>query len=227
MNAQSKRHIRSFVLRQGRLTKGQEFALNQLWSRYGLDYNKMPILFENVFQNNNDVVLEIGFGMGASLVEMAKNNPALNYLGIEVHQPGVGACIKKTDEENITNLKVINHDAIDVLNHQIPDNSLSRVNIFFPDPWHKARHNKRRIIQREFIELLKNKLKVGGLIHLATDWQEYAEHMIEVLNQTQGLKNLASDNRFIPRPEDRPLTKFEQRGLKLGHGIWDIQFVKK
>ena len=221
---ESKRTIRSFVLRQGRLTKGQQQALTHLWPIYGVEYNAIsPIVFED----NKPVVFEIGFGMGASLIEMAKNAPSKNFLGIEVHKPGVGACLMAIEENQLSNLKVMCHDAVEVLENMIPDNSLDKVQIFFPDPWHKARHNKRRIIQPNFVALIHRKLKTDGILHLATDWQHYAEHMLEVLNQAEGFKNLSATNDYIPRPEDRPITKFEKRGQNLGHGVWDLQFIKK
>nr|WP_218056894.1 tRNA (guanosine(46)-N7)-methyltransferase TrmB [Gilliamella apicola] len=220
----SKRTIRSFVLRQGRLTKGQQQALENLWPSFGIDYNPNVTIGSN---NKRPFVLEIGFGMGASLVEMAKNAPTKDFLGIEVHKPGVGACLMAIEENQLSNLKVMCHDAVEVLNNMIADDSLDKVQIYFPDPWHKARHNKRRIIQPEFVQLIQKKLKIGGILHLATDWQHYAEHMLEVLTQAEGFKNLSSTGDYIPRPEDRPITKFEKRGQNLGHGVWDLQFMKK
>lgn len=219
-----KRTIRSFVLRQGRLTKGQEQALQNLWPVFGVEYNASSPIY---FKPNQHVVLEIGFGMGASLIEMAKNAPEKSFLGIEVHKPGVGACLMAIEENQLSNLNVMCHDAVEVLENMIADNSLDKVQIFFPDPWHKARHNKRRIIQPAFVELIRRKLKVNGILHLATDWQHYAEHMLEVLNQATGYKNLSSTGDYIPRPADRPITKFEKRGQNLGHGVWDLQFQKQ
>ncbi|WP_392551869.1 tRNA (guanosine(46)-N7)-methyltransferase TrmB [Orbus wheelerorum] len=221
------RQIRSFVLRQGRLTKGQEQALLTLWSTLGIDYQSDTKLdFSQVFANNNKVTLEIGFGMGASFVEMAKNAPTENFIGIEVHQPGVGACLMAAEQAELSNIRVMCHDAVEVLNNMIADSSLAKVQIFFPDPWHKAKHNKRRIIQPDFVQLLKQKLAIGGVLHLATDWQHYAEHMLEVLIAAPGFINLSSDNSYIPRPGSRPMTKFEKRGLNLGHGVWDLQFKR-
>ena len=220
----SKRTIRSFVLRQGRLTKGQEQALTNLWPLFGIEYHSnSPICFDE----NKPVVLEIGFGMGASLVEMARNAPDKNFLGIEVHKPGVGACLMAIEENQLSNLKVMCHDAVEVLENMIPNHSLDKVQIFFPDPWHKARHNKRRIIQPQFVQLIRQKLKIDGILHLATDWQNYAEHMLEVLNEAEGFENLSATKDYIPRPQDRPITKFEKRGQNLGHGVWDLQFRKK
>ncbi|WP_392560450.1 tRNA (guanosine(46)-N7)-methyltransferase TrmB [Orbus mooreae] len=221
------RQIRSFVLRQGRLTKGQELAITKLWPLFGIDYTEKSVInFSELFGNDNLVTLEIGFGMGASFVEMATNATNENFFGIEVHRPGVGACLMAVDQAQLSNVRVMCHDAVEVLHNMIADNSLDKVQIFFPDPWHKAKHNKRRIIQPEFVQLLTSKLKVGGILHLATDWQHYAEHMLTVLQSAQGLSNLSSDNSYVPRPESRPMTKFEKRGLNLGHGVWDLQFKR-
>lgn len=219
-----KRTIRSFVLRQGRLTKGQEQALTHLWPIFGIDYQSGTNI---EFNHSQPTVLEIGFGMGASLVEMAKAAPSKNFIGIEVHKPGVGACLMAIEDNQLSNLKVMCHDAVEVLENMIPDNSLDKVQIFFPDPWHKARHNKRRIIQPAFVNLISQKLKSGGILHLATDWQHYAEHMLEVLSNADAFTNLSSTNDYVPRPEDRPITKFEKRGQNLGHGVWDLQFIRK
>ncbi|QYN46176.1 tRNA (guanosine(46)-N7)-methyltransferase TrmB [Gilliamella sp. ESL0405] len=219
-----KRTIRSFVLRQGRLTKGQEQALTHLWPIFGIDYQSGTNI---EFNHSQPTVLEIGFGMGASLVEMAKAAPNKNFIGIEVHKPGVGACLMAIEDNQLSNLKVMCHDAVEVLENMIPDNSLDKVQIFFPDPWHKARHNKRRIIQPAFVNLISQKLKSGGILHLATDWQHYAEHMLEVLSNADAFTNLSSTNDYVPRPEDRPITKFEKRGQNLGHGVWDLQFIRK
>lgn len=219
------RQIRSFVLRQGRLTKGQELALTKLWPLFGIDYSANRIInFAELFGNNHPVTLEIGFGMGASFVEMASQASDENFLGIEVHRPGVGACLMAVEQQSVKNARVMCHDAVEVLQNMVGENTLDKVQIFFPDPWHKAKHNKRRIIQPDFVQLLTAKLKVGGILHLATDWQHYAEHMLEVLQSAPNLTNLAVDNGYIPRPESRPMTKFEKRGLNLGHGVWDLQF---
>lgn len=181
---------------------------------------------KDVFGNDNDIVLEIGFGMGKSLVEMAKNAPELNFIGIEVHRPGVGACLMDADEAGITNLRVFEHDAIEVLADCIADESLSKLQLFFPDPWHKKRHHKRRIVQPEFAQKLRSKLKIGGVFHMATDWENYAEHMLEVMQVAEGYKNQSETNDYVPRPDSRPLTKFEQRGHRLGHGVWDLMFER-
>ncbi|WP_076419526.1 tRNA (guanosine(46)-N7)-methyltransferase TrmB [Colwellia sp. UCD-KL20] len=220
------RKVRSFVKREGRLTNGQAKALEQFWDVMGLSHNQGVINPEALFGNTNPVVLEIGFGMGKSLVEMAKNAPELNYIGIEVHRPGVGACISLAQEEGVNNLKVYEHDAIEILADCIPDGSLTTVQLFFPDPWHKKKHHKRRIVQPEFVETIRQKLKVGGVFHMATDWENYAECMLEDMNTAPGYKNLSETNDYVPRPDSRPLTKFENRGQRLGHGVWDIQFQR-
>ena len=219
------RKIRSFVKREGRMTNRQQTATDTLWASMGVDYKEEPIDFCEIFGRDAPVVLEIGFGMGKSLVEMAKNAPEKNFLGIEVHGPGVGACLADAGEAGLTNLRVMNHDAVEVLEFMIPDNSLSTFQLYFPDPWHKARHNKRRIVQQSFMERMSKKLVVGGIIHMATDWENYAEHMLEVLNAAEGLKN-SCESDYSPRPDWRPLTKFENRGHRLGHGVWDLIFER-
>ncbi|WP_310607437.1 tRNA (guanosine(46)-N7)-methyltransferase TrmB [Buttiauxella brennerae] len=220
------RRIRSFVRRQGRLTKGQEFALENYWPVMGVEYETAPVDFTALFGREAPVTLEIGFGMGTSLVAMAQANPQQNFLGIEVHSPGVGACLATAHEEGVENLRVMCHDAVEVLEKMIPDNSLNMVQLFFPDPWHKARHNKRRIVQVPFAELVKSKLKLGGVFHMATDWEPYAEHMLEVMSSIDGYKNQSESNDYVPRPDSRPVTKFEQRGHRLGHGVWDLMFER-
>ncbi|MGF1766625.1 tRNA (guanosine(46)-N7)-methyltransferase TrmB [Enterovibrio makurazakiensis] len=220
------RRIRSFVRREGRLTKGQEQAMNDCWPTMGIDFEEKQLDWAEVFGNNNPVVLEIGFGMGASLVEMAKNAPEKNFVGIEVHSPGVGACLMAARDAGVTNLRVMCHDAVEVFEHMLPVASLETVQLFFPDPWHKARHHKRRIVQSEFVQMLRDKLKIGGIFHMATDWENYAEHMVEVMDVAPGYKNTATDGSYIPRPDDRPLTKFEARGHRLGHGVWDMKYAR-
>ncbi|WP_076542356.1 tRNA (guanosine(46)-N7)-methyltransferase TrmB [Shewanella sp. UCD-KL21] len=220
------RKIRSFVLREGRLTKGQANAIEAHWPAMGLDYTPEAINLAEVFKRDADTVLEIGFGMGASLVEMAKAAPELNYIGIEVHKPGVGACLVDAGEAEITNLRVYHHDAMEVLENSIADGSLARVQLFFPDPWHKKRHHKRRIVQAEFAQLIRRKLKIGGVFHMATDWENYSEHMLEVMSAAEGYKNQSATNTVVERPDHRPLTKFEARGHRLGHGVWDIMFER-
>jgi tRNA (guanine-N7-)-methyltransferase len=221
------RKVRSFVKREGRLTKGQASALEKFWPTMGLNHPDGMIDFASLFNNNNPIVLEIGFGMGKSLVDMAKNAPELNFVGVEVHRPGVGACISLAQDEGVDNLKLFEHDAIEVLADCIPDCSLTTVQLFFPDPWHKKKHHKRRIVSLEFVETIRQKLKVDGVFHMATDWENYAECMIEDMNSAPGYENLAIEGDFVPRPDSRPLTKFENRGNNLGHGVWDIQFKRQ
>lgn len=225
-NGRPMRRIRSFVRRQGRLTKGQQHALDNYWPVMGVEYQPEPVDLVSLFGREAPVVLEIGFGMGASLVTMAESNPQQNFLGIEVHSPGVGACLSTAHEAGVENLRVMCHDAVDVLDKMIPDNSLRMVQLFFPDPWHKARHNKRRIVQAPFAELVLRKLKLGGVFHMATDWEAYAEHMLEVMSSLAGYQNQSATKDYVPRPESRPLTKFEQRGHRLGHGVWDLMFER-
>ena len=220
------RTIRSFVLRQGRLTRGQERAFGLFWPHFGIDYRPEPLDLAALFGNDNPVHLEIGFGNGESLAAMARDNPAVNYIGIEVHNPGVGHLLMKLDEYGCSNVRVCRHDAIEVLRDMIPDGGMSCVYLFFPDPWHKKRHHKRRIVQPDFLRLLAHKIRPGGFFHAATDWENYAEHMLEALKDSPDFRNTASGSDFVPRPAYRPLTKFEQRGLRLGHGVWDLIFER-
>ncbi|OZI15459.1 tRNA (guanosine(46)-N7)-methyltransferase TrmB [Sodalis-like symbiont of Philaenus spumarius] len=220
------RRIRSFVRRQGRLTKGQQYALDTLWQAMGTDYQAQPLDLTALFGRAAPVTLEVGFGMGASLVTMAAAHPEQNFIGIEVHLPGVGACLASAQEAGVSNLRVMCHDAVEVLEKMIPYASLALVQLFFPDPWQKARHNKRRIIQAPFVKLAGRKLATGGVFHMATDWQPYAEHMLAVMSDAEFFRNLSSTGDYVPRPASRPLTKFEQRGQRLGHGVWDLMFAK-
>lgn len=220
------RRIRSFVKREGRLTAGQERAINEFFPRYGLHLQDTPVNFGDIFQRVAPRILEIGFGNGKSLSEMAANNPEQDYIGIEVHRPGVGNLLMQIERLGLTNLRVINDDGVDVLKQMIEDDSLDAVHLFFADPWHKKRHHKRRIVQKEFVVLLRKKLKAGGIFHMATDWENYAEHMMNVMNEVEGFENTAGKDQFLSRPEHRPLTKFEQRGQRLGHGVWDLIFKK-
>ncbi len=226
------RRIRSFVRREGRLTKGQQRALDELFPVYGLAPAENETLsFESIFKKDHPVHLEIGFGNGQSLIQMAANHPDINYVGIEVHRPGVGSALLQIEAQSLQNMRVICEDAVDVLNHHIPDQSLSAVYIFFPDPWHKKRHHKRRLVQADFVKQLRKKLQDDAILHYATDWQDYAQHMLDVMQQVEGFRNVAKqdpDNQtgFSERPDDRPITKFEQRGLRLGHGVWDLIFRK-
>lgn len=217
--------IRSFVTRAGRLSTAQERALTELGPRYMIEYAKAPLDLEQAFGRKAPVILEIGFGMGQTTAHIAKVMPEKDFIGVEVHTPGVGSLLKLIGEENLTNLRVIQHDAVEVLNNMIEAGTLAGVHIYFPDPWHKARHNKRRLIQAPFVKLLVEKLAPGGYLHLATDWEDYAVQMLEVLSAEAGLQNTAEG--YAPQPAYRPLTKFENRGLKLGHGVWDLVFTKK
>ncbi|HGJ5882522.1 tRNA (guanosine(46)-N7)-methyltransferase TrmB [Arsenophonus sp.] len=220
------RRVRSFVRRQGRLTPRQENALQMLWPKMGVDFTGEPLSFDSLFGNNAPVILEIGFGMGASLVAMAEQNPAKNFLGIEVHTPGIGACLAAAKEANLSNLRVMCHDAIEVLEKMLPDDSLNMVQLFFPDPWHKVRHNKRRIVQQSFAKLVLHKLELGGIFHMATDWQPYAEHMLNVMREISDYRNLSAAGDYVQRPATRPVTKFEKRGQQLGHGVFDLMFER-
>lgn len=221
-----KRPIRSFVLRQGRLTTAQERALTAEMPRFGIPFQEAPLKLEDVFgRADSRKILEIGFGMGETTAHIAENHPDWDILGIEVHTPGVGSLLKQVSERGLTNIRVIQYDAVEVLKHMMSDASLNGVHIFFPDPWHKKRHHKRRLIQQDFARLLSHKLKPGGYLHVATDWQEYAEWILEILRAEPLLENAVAD--YAPKPEYRPLTKFEQRGLRLGHGVWDILFIRK
>lgn len=214
--------IRSFVLRAGRMGSGQQKALDELGPRYVLPYAPVELNLDAVFLRHAETILEIGFGMGGATADIATAHPDKNYLGIEVHTPGVGALLKQIGERDLSNLRIIQHDAVEVLRHMIADTSLDGIHIYFPDPWHKSRHHKRRLIQTGFVAMLAQKLKAGGYLHLATDWENYAEQMLEVLAAEPTLVNSADT--YAPRPEYRPLTKFEQRGLRLGHGVWDLVF---
>lgn len=219
-----KRPVRSFVLRTGRMTPGQERAYEANWPRFGLQHADGLLDFDSAFGRPGRTVLEIGFGMGASLVEMAAAAPASNFIGIEVHRPGVGKLLHAMAERDVDNIRVYCHDAVEVLRDCIPARSLDTVQIFFPDPWHKKRHHKRRLIQPPFVSDLVRHLKPGGTLHLATDWENYAEQMLEVLENEPALVNACGQGEFSPRPEHRPVTKFERRGEGLGHGVWDLLF---
>lgn len=221
----SKRHIRSFVLRQGRVSTAQQRAIATLLPLFGIPYNAQPLNLDQAFGRTAPKILEIGFGMGDSTAAIAQAHPENDYLALEVHTPGVGNLLKLIDAQQLTNIRIIQHDAVEVLRDMIGKGTLDGVHIFFPDPWHKARHNKRRLIQTPFIAQLMQKLKPGGYIHVATDWQDYAEQVLSVLNAEPLLQNTSAD--YAQRPDYRPLTKFEQRGLNLGHGVWDLIFMRK
>ena len=219
------RSIRSFVVRAGRMGPGQARALAELGPRFVLPYAAQRCDFDAVFERRAPHVLEIGFGMGDATAAIAQALPGTDFIGVEVHTPGVGALLKRIGEMGLTNLRLIQHDAVDVLEHMIAPESLAGVHVFFPDPWHKKRHHKRRLIQPELVRLLASRLQGGGYLHCATDWQPYAEQMLEVLSAEAQLHNTA--DAYAPRPAYRPLTKFENRGLKLGHGVWDLVFTKR
>jgi len=218
------REIKSFVLRQGRLTPGQQKAFDTLWPLYGINYEQQQLDLKTIFSNNHPVVLEIGFGNGDSLAQMAIDRPDINFLGIEVHRPGVGHLLLQIEKHQLSNLRIISHDAVEVIRDCLADNSLEGVQLFFPDPWHKKRHHKRRIVQATFLDMLCRVVRPGGFFHAATDWENYAQHMRDVINSHSAFKT-ASANGYIERPTSRPLTKFEQRGQKLGHGVWDIMAI--
>ena len=222
----TRRGVRSFVLRQGRMTEGQKKAFDCSWFKYGLSRDNGMIDPREVFGRDNMLNLEIGFGMGKSLADMAEAAPEQDFIGVEVHLPGVGALLKDVEDRGLENVRVYNIDANDVIDLCLPDASLDRVMIFFPDPWHKKKHHKRRLIQPEFIQRIRHKLRVGGVLHLATDWENYAEHMLEVMNDSEGFANTQEQGGYSPRPDDRPITKFEKRGEKLGHGVWDLLFYR-
>ncbi|MBL8497848.1 tRNA (guanosine(46)-N7)-methyltransferase TrmB [Nitrosomonas sp. JL21] len=216
--------IRSFVLRQGRLSNAQQRACETLLPRYGIPFSEHLLDLDQVFGRQAPKILEIGFGMGESTAAIAQAHPDIDYLGIEVHTPGVGSLLNRIDSLGLTNLRIIQHDAVAVIQHMLAVESLSGIHIFFPDPWPKARHHKRRLIQPALIASLCQRLKTGGYLHAATDWEDYAIQILQVLSQESGLTNTAAD--YASRPDYRPLTKFEQRGLKLGHGVWDLIFRK-
>jgi len=219
-----KRSIRSFVKREGKLTTGQQNAIDQLWSEYGVDLNEDLLELKAIFKRDAYTILEIGFGNGMSLAQMASAYSEQNFFGIEVHKPGVGSLLVQVKKHELENVRVSHDDAVEVLKHQIGDASLDRVQIFFPDPWHKKRHHKRRLLQTEFVSQLSAKLKPGGVLHVATDWENYAEHILETLEAEPSLKNTAET--YAEKPEYRPSTKYEERGKRLGHGVWDLVFTK-
>lgn len=222
---QHRREIKSYVVRGGRLTPSQQKAMEQYWPLCGLERQNGRLDTTAVFGNKQPLVFEIGFGMGESLVQMAKAHPHQNYIGVDVHPPGIGTILRSIAEHQLKNVRVYQDDAKLILSECIPDKSLDRVQIYFPDPWHKKRHHKRRLIQPEFMGQLLPKLKPGGIIHLATDWQDYAEQMLEVLSAIPDLENCAGAGNYSTEHE-RPITKFEMRGERLGHGVWDLLFKK-
>jgi tRNA (guanine-N7-)-methyltransferase len=224
---QTQRRIRSFVLRAGRTTAAQERALSELWPTYGIDLKDVPLDLAAVFGRKAPRCLEIGFGAGEVIGVLAETNPHIDYLGIEVHRSGVGRLLLRAEQCAFKNLRVICSDAVDVLRDHIADASFDEVLVFFPDPWHKKRHHKRRLIEASFVALAAAKLRSGGTLRLATDWQAYAEQMLTVCNADAALESLSGDGSYVPRPEFRPPTRFERRGERLGHGVWDLAYIKR
>jgi tRNA (guanine-N7-)-methyltransferase len=217
--------IRSYVLRQGRFSRGQQRAYAELLPTLGVPYAPVLADFHGIFGRAAPLVVEVGSGMGETTARIAQENPDTDYLAIEVHAPGVGSLLKQLDEAALANVRVIQHDAVEVLRDMVAPRSLAGIHVFFPDPWPKKRHHKRRLVQEDFARLAAGRLAPGGYIHVATDWEEYAEHVLGVLSREMLLENTAEN--YAPRPAARPQTKFERRGLKLGHGVWDIVFTRK
>lgn len=215
-----KRPVRSYILRQGRLTKYQESGIKKFAPKYTIPFQKMPLNFDQVFHKKNKIILEIGFGMGDTTFKMAQEMPDSNFLAVEVHSPGVGSLLNKINLSQLENLKIIQHDAIEVMNEMIPNKSLDGIHIFFPDPWPKKKHHKRRLLKNSFLKLMETKLSQSGYIHIATDWEAYALEIITLVGESKSYKILKRD--FNVRPQSRPLTKYENRGLRLGHQVWDI-----
>jgi tRNA (guanine-N7-)-methyltransferase len=224
-DASKDRKIRSFIRRQGRMTAGQQAALEQYWDKFCLN-PAQPLIPQSAFLRTAPVFLEIGFGNGDCLAQMSANNPHHDYIGIEVHRPGIGHLLIKLEQQASTNVRVYCHDAIEVLERCLPDSCLDGVHLFFPDPWPKLKHHKRRIVQPAFLNLLAQKLKQGGYFHAATDWEHYAHAMLKVLSADKRFHNTSAAGAYCERPEYRPLTKFENRGLRLGHGVWDLIFTR-
>ncbi len=219
--------IKSFVVRAGRMTEGQIRAIEELGPKYLVDVESLkPLDIDTIFGRSAPLVVEIGFGMGVSFVQMAKEAPQYNFLGIEVHPPGVGSALKLIEQEKLTNVKVIKFDAFEVLKKCLKPQSIDFLQIFFPDPWPKKRHVKRRLINDDFVKLVTPLFKTGGQFRMATDWEDYAVQMLDVMTRAEGFSNTSPDGTYIPRPQWRPLTKFEQRGQRLGHGVWDLVFVR-
>jgi len=224
--SEGERKIRSFVLRQGRFSEAQQRAFEQHWARFGVEYRGEARDLDALFGRDAPKVLEIGFGNGEALRAAAQLDASLDYIGIEVHAPGVGRLLNALVEDGSGHVRVYHHDAVEVLQHEIADGALAQIRIWFPDPWHKKRHHKRRLIQPEFATLLVRKLRVGGVLHLATDWEAYAEHMWEVLDAVPELRNEAGPRGHVPRPPWRIETHFERRGVKRGHGVWDLVYTR-
>lgn len=219
------RRIHSFVRREGRMTAGQQRALQEFWPRFGVD-SAAPVEPAVVFGRVAPLTLEIGFGNGETLLAMAKENPGCDYLGIEVHRPGIGHLLHELEKQQLGNVRVLCGDAVEILHNILPAQSLQRILLLFPDPWHKQRHRKRRIVQADFIELLAEKLQPGGILHMATDWKDYAQHMLGVIRESTGFRNCAGAENFAQRPAYRPVTRFERRGQRLGHAVYDLLFER-
>jgi len=227
VNELRNRAIRSFVVRAGRMTAGQSRALEEFWPRYGVEYSPAPLDLDALFGRAAPRTLEIGFGNGEHLASLARAHPERDYLGIEVHRPGVGHLFMLAAANGSTNLRASQHDAVDVLREQIAPASLDELLVLFPDPWHKKRHHKRRLIQPPFVELAASRLKPGGVFRLATDWEEYALQMLDVLGASPSFLNQSPTGDWMPRPEERAPTRFEKRGARLGHGVWDLAFARR
>jgi tRNA (guanine-N7-)-methyltransferase len=228
MNPQTHpRGVRSFVLRAGRMTDGQQRALETLWPRFGLEHTADPCELTALFGRQAPRIVEIGFGNGANLIHMAGLRPEADFLGVEVHRPGVGRALLEIERLGLTNVRVSSHDAVEVLGQQLPEASLDEVLVLFPDPWHKKRHHKRRLLNEAFVALLATRLKSGGLLRAATDWEHYAQQMLDVFSGCELLENTAVAGAYVPRPESRQPTRFERRGERLGHGVWDLAFRRR
>jgi len=225
MNELRNRPIRSFVMRTGRMTAGQTRALDELWPKYGVEFSAQPLSLDELFGRSAPRTLEIGFGNGEHLASLATAHPDRDYFGIEVHRPGVGHLLLLAATNNLTNVRTSTHDAVEVLREQIAPGAIDEVLVLFPDPWHKKRHHKRRLIQPLFVELIASRMRAGGVLKLATDWEEYAMQMLEVLSGAKHLfANLSPTGDWMPRPDERAPTRFEKRGARLGHGVWDLAF---
>jgi tRNA (guanine-N7-)-methyltransferase len=221
------RHIRSFVVRAGRMTQAQERAWRELWPRLGVDRGDQPLDFAAMFGREAPVVFEVGFGNGETLVALASAQPERNFVGLEVHPPGVGHLLLQCEAARLANVRIVCDDAVEVLQRRVADASLDELLLYFPDPWPKKRHHKRRIVQPAFVALVARKLKPGGVLRMATDWQPYAEHMLVTATQCSALANAAADGQYVARPDSRPVTRFERRGQRLGHGVWDLAFIRR
>jgi tRNA (guanine-N7-)-methyltransferase len=224
-NDAQRRPIRSFVVRAGRMGTGQQRALRELYPQYGIPFQTSAPDWSTIFGRQAPRILEIGFGMGGPTADIAAARPDTDFIGVEVHPPGVGALLQLIESRDLKNLRIVQHDAVEVLQQMVEPASLAGIHIYFPDPWHKKRHHKRRLVQAPLVSLLASRLAPGGILHCATDWQPYAEHMLQVLGAEHQLSNTATD--FATRPAWRPLTKFEHRGVQLGHGVWDLIFVRR